>query len=118
MQTATGSWETINSAGASIASLQTTIQAAQIALDGITQQQQVGQRTVQDVLIQQQTLFTDQVNLAKAQHDQSVAKFNLSQQIGRLTAADLKLPVRIYDVSVHYKSVRDKAIGFDADDGQ
>ena len=118
VQTATGSWETINSAGASIASLQTTIQAAQIALDGITQQQQVGQRTVQDVLIQQQTLFTDQVNLAKAQHDQSVAKFNLSQQIGRLTAADLKLPVRIYDVSVHYKSVRDKAIGFDADDGQ
>ena len=118
VQTATGSWETINSAGASIASLQTTIEAAQIALDGITQQQQVGQRTVQDVLIQQQTLFTDQVNLAKAQHDQSVAKFNLSQQIGRLTAADLKLPVRVYDVNVHYKSVRDKAIGFDADDGQ
>jgi outer membrane protein len=118
VQTATTSWETIASAGASIASLQTTVQAAQIALDGVTQQQQVGQRTVQDVLIQQQTLFTDEVNLAKAQHDQAVAKFNLTQQIGRLTAADLKLPVQIYDVNVHYKSVRDKAIGFDADDGQ
>jgi outer membrane protein len=118
VQTATQSWETINSAGASIRSLQTTINAAQIALEGITQQQQVGQRTVQDVLIQQQTLFTDQVNLAKAQHDQAVAQFNLSQQIGRLTAADLKLPVKIYDVNVHYKSVRNKAIGFDADDGQ
>jgi outer membrane protein len=118
VQTATQSWETINSAGASISSLQTTINAAQIALEGITQQQQVGQRTVQDVLIQQQTLFTDQVNLAKAQHDQAVAQFNLSQQIGRLTAADLKLPVKIYDVNVHYKSVRNKAVGFDADDGQ
>ena len=118
VQTATQSWETINSAGASIRSLQTTINAAQIALEGVTQQQQVGQRTVQDVLIQQQTLFVDQVNLAKAQHDQSVAQFNLSQQIGRLTAADLKLPVQIYDVNVHYKSVRNKAIGFDADDGQ
>lgn len=118
VQTATQSWETINSSGASIRSLQTTINAAQIALEGITQQQQVGQRTVQDVLIQQQTLFVDQVNLAKAQHDQSVAQFNLSQQIGRLTAADLKLPVKIYDVNVHYKSVRNKAIGFDADDGQ
>ncbi|HLI20256.1 MAG TPA: TolC family outer membrane protein [Stellaceae bacterium] len=118
VQTATGAWETIASAGASIASLQTTIQAAQIALEGITQQQQVGQRTVQDVLIQQQTLFTDQVNLAKAQHDQAVAKFNLSEQIGRLNAVDLKLPVKIYDVNVHYKSVRDKAIGFDVDDGQ
>ena len=73
---------------------------------------------MQDVLIQQQTLFVDQVNLAKAQHDQDVAQFNLSQQIGRLTAADMKLAVRIYDVNVHYKSVRNKAIGFDADDGQ
>jgi len=59
-----------------------------------------------------------QVNLVKAQHDQAVAQFNLSQQIGRLTAADLKLPVKIYDVNVHYKSVRNKAIGFSADDGQ
>ncbi len=118
VQTATQSWETINSSGASIRSLQTTINAAQIALEGVTQQQQVGQRTVQDVLIQQQTLFVDQVNLAKAQHDQSVAQFNLAQQVGRLTAADLKLPVKIYDVNVHYKSVRNKVIGFDADDGQ
>lgn len=118
VQTATQSWETINSAGASIRSLNTTIDAAQIALEGVTQQQQVGQRTVQDVLIQQQTLFVDQVNLAKAQHDQSVAQFNLSQQVGRLTAADLKLPVKIYDVNVHYKSVRNKAAGFGADDGQ
>jgi len=70
------------------------------------------------VLNQQQTLFTDQVNLAKSQHDQSVAQFNLSQQVGRLTAADLKLRVKIYDVNVHYKSVRNKAIGFSADDGQ
>jgi outer membrane protein len=118
VQTATQSWETINSAGASIRSLQTTINAATIALEGVTQQQQVGQRTTQDVLIQQQSLFVQQVNLVRAQHDQAVAQFNLSQQIGRLTAADLKLPVKIYDVNVHYKSVRNKAIGFSADDGQ
>jgi outer membrane protein len=118
VQTATQSWETINSAGASIRSLETTINAAQIALEGVTQQQQVGQRTVQDVLIQQQTLFAGQVNLAKAQHDQSVAQINLSQQVGRLTAADLKLSVKFYDVNVHYKSVRNKVAGFDADDGQ
>lgn len=118
VQSATQSWETVASATASITSLKTTIAAAQIALEGVTQQQQVGQRTVQDVLIQEQALFTDQVNLAKAQHDQSVAQFNLSQQIGRLTAVDLKLPVQIYDPNVHYRSVRDKAIGLDADDGQ
>ena len=118
VQTATQAWDTIEAGNATIASLRTTIQAAEIALEGITQQQQVGQRTTQDVLINQQTLLTDQVNLVKAVHDQAVAQFNLSQQIGRLTAADLKLPVKIYDVNVHYKSVRNKAIGFSADDGQ
>lgn len=115
---ATQSWDTIASAGASVAALQTTIRAAQIALDGVIAQQQVGQRTVQDVLIQQQALFTDRVNLAKAQHDQAVARFALSQQIGRFTAADLRLPVKLYDVNVHYRSVRDKAIGFAVDDGK
>lgn len=118
VQSATQSWDTVAAATATIASLTTTINAAKIALDGITQQQQVGQRTVQDVLIQQQTLFTDQVNMAKAQHDLAVAQLNLYQQVGRLNAIDLKLPVKIYDVNVHYKSVRNKAIGFDADDGQ
>lgn len=118
VQSATQSWDTVAAANATIASLKTTIDAAQIALEGITQQQQVGQRTVQDVLIQQQSLFVDQVNLAKAQHDLAVAQLNLYQQIGRLTAADLKLPVKIYDVNVHYKSVRNKAIGFDSDSGQ
>jgi outer membrane protein len=116
VQTATQSWETIQSARASITSLQTTIRAAQIALEGVQQQQQVGARTVLDVLNAQQELFGDQVSLVKAQHDLAVAEFNLSQQIGRLTAADLNLPVQLYDVNTHYRSVRNKLIGFGAED--
>ena len=53
---------------------ETTINAAQIALEGVTQQQQVGSVRCRTCLIQQQTLFVDQVNLAKAQHDQAVAR--------------------------------------------
>lgn len=116
VQTATQSWETIQSARASITSLQTTIRAAQIALEGVQQQQQVGARTVLDVLNAQQELFGDQVALVKAQHDLAVAEFNLAQQIGRLTAADLNLPVQLYDVNSHYRSVRNKVIGFGAAD--
>lgn len=116
VQTATQAWETIQSARASIASLQTTIRAAEIALEGVTQQQQVGARTVLDVLNAQQELFADRTSLVRSQHDLAVAEFNLSQQIGRLTAVDLKLPVNLYDVQKHYKSVRNKVIGFGADD--
>ena len=84
----------------------------------MTQQQQVGARTVLDVLNAQQELFSDQTSLVKAQHDYAVAEFNLSQQIGRLTAADLNLPVTLYDAQKHYRSVRNKVLGFGADDGE
>ncbi len=80
------------------------------------QEQQVGSRTILDVLNQEQELFTDQVSLVQAQHDQRVAEFNLSQQIGALTAVDLGLPVQLYDVDTHYKSVRNKWLGFGAKD--
>jgi outer membrane protein len=116
VQTATQSWETVQSSRASITSLQTTIRAAEIALEGVTQQQQVGARTVLDVLNAQQELFADRTSLVRAQHDLAVAEFNLSQQIGRLTAIDLNLPVALYDVQKHYRSVRNKLIGFGADD--
>jgi outer membrane protein len=116
VQTATQSWETTQSSRASITSLQTTIRAAEIALEGVTQQQQVGSRTVLDVLNAQQELFADRTLLVKAQHDLNVAEFNLSQQIGRLTAADLNLPVQYYDVQKHYQAVRNKVIGFGSGD--
>ncbi|HUZ74778.1 MAG TPA: TolC family outer membrane protein [Stellaceae bacterium] len=111
---ATQAWETIQSAGASAFSLQATIRADQIALEGVRQEQQVGSRTILDVLNQQQELFTDEVSLVQAQHDENVAEFNLAQQIGILTAVNLKLPVKLYDVEAHYKSVRNKWLGFGA----
>ncbi len=116
VQTATQAWETIQSVRASVTSLRSTINAAQIALEGVQQQQQVGARTVLDVLNAQQELFADQVSLVRAQHDLAIAEFNLAQQIGVLTAADLKLPVQYYDVQTHYRSVRNKVLGFGATD--
>jgi outer membrane protein len=116
VQAATQAWETMQSARASTYSLQSTIRAAQIALEGVRQEAQVGSRTILDVLNQQQELFTDQVQLVQAQHDRSVAEFNLAQQIGILSAVNLGLPVKLYDVNEHYKSVRDKWLGFDSKD--
>jgi outer membrane protein len=116
IQLAAQAWEQVTSGRAQIVSLQATIKAAEIALDGVRQEATVGSRTVLDVLNAEQELFTDRVQLVTAQHDMALAEFNLSQQIGRLTAADLRLPVKLYDVDVHYRSVRDKWLGFDAKD--
>ena len=112
VQGATQAWEQIMAGRAQIVSLQSTIKAAQIALDGVRQEATVGSRTVLDVLNAEQELFTDRVQLVTAQHDLALAEFNLAMQVGRLTAADFNLPVKLYDVDQHYRSVRDKWIGF------
>lgn len=116
IQGATQAWEQVTAGRAQVVSLQSTIRAAEIALEGVRQEATVGSRTVLDVLNAEQELFTDRVQLVTAQHDLSLAEFNLSSQIGRLTAADLRLPVKLYDVDKHYRSVRDKWLGFGAKD--
>jgi outer membrane protein len=112
IQQATIDWQTIVAQRANIVSLNATIKAAAIALDGVREEAKVGSRTILDVLNAEQELFTDQVSLVQGQHDLAVAEFNLAQQVGRLTAQDLKLPVVLYDPEQHYRQVRDKWIGF------
>jgi outer membrane protein len=112
VQTATDSWETLKAARASISSFAAAVRAAQIALEGVQQQALVGTATTLDVLIQNQQLLTTQQQLIVAEHDSALAEFNLAAATGRLIAADLHLPVQLYDMERHYKQVRDKWAGF------
>jgi len=112
VQTATQSWETLIAARASIASFAQAVRAAQIALEGTQQEALVGSRTVLDVLIAEQQLFTTQSQLVTSQHDAAIAEFNLAAATGRLIAPELKLPVQLYDMERHYKAVKDKWAGF------
>jgi outer membrane protein len=111
VQGATQAWEQTASGRAQIISLQSTIRAAEIALEGTQQEQTVGARTILDVLNAEQELFTNRVQLVTAQHDLALVEFNLALQIGQLTAADLRLPVGLYAVDKHYRQVRDKWLG-------
>jgi outer membrane protein len=112
VQLATQSWETLMAARAAVASFTAAVKAAQIALAGTQQEALVGSRTVLDVLISEQQLFTTQSQLTTAQHDAAVAEFNVAAAIGRLVAPELKLPVQLYDMERHYRAVKDKWFGF------
>jgi outer membrane protein len=112
VQLATQAWETLQAARAAIISFTSAVRAAQIALEGTQQEALVGSRTVLDVLIANQQLFTTQSQLVTAQHDAAVAEFNVAAATGRLIAPELKLPVQLYDMDKHYKAVKDKLFGF------
>lgn len=112
VQSATTAWETLMSARAAVASFGAAVKAAQIALEGTQQEALVGSRTVLDVLISEQQLFTTQSQLVGAQHDAAVAEYNVAAAIGRLVAPELKLPVQLYDMDKHYNAVKNKLFGF------
>ncbi|HML09386.1 MAG TPA: TolC family outer membrane protein [Stellaceae bacterium] len=112
VQSATQAWETLQSARAAIASFGAAVKAAQIALEGTQQEALVGSRTVLDVLISEQQLFTTQSQLVGAQHDAAVAEYNVAAATGRLIAPDLNLPVQLYDMDKHYRAVKNKLFGF------
>jgi TolC family type I secretion outer membrane protein len=112
VQNAASAWETLQAARASIASFVTAVRAAQIALQGTQQEALVGSRTVLDVLIAEQQLFTTQSQLVTAQHDAALGEYTVAAAIGRLVAPALKLPVELYDMEHHYKLVKDKWFGF------
>ncbi|HYM33194.1 MAG TPA: TolC family outer membrane protein [Candidatus Cybelea sp.] len=110
-QSVTQAWNALQTARAQIISRREQVRAAEITLDGMIQQAQVGTSTTLDVLSAEQVRLQAQVGLVTAQHDEFVAAYTLKQAIGELTAQNLNLPVKQYDPTVHYKNVRDQLIG-------
>ncbi|CBS86858.1 TolC family outer membrane protein [Azospirillum lipoferum] len=110
-ESAVSAWQALQTARASIESYSAQIKAAQIALEGVRQEAQVGSRTVLDVLNQEQELLNARVFLVRAQHDEMVAAFNVLSASGQLTADRLNLPVEKYDPQANYDKTRGKWFG-------
>lgn len=105
-------WSRLEAARAQIDSDEAQVRANRVALEGVREEEQVGQRTVLDVLDAEQALLNSQVELVGTRRDMVVASFTLYSAIGRLDAANLELPVAYYDPKEHYDRVRGKWFGF------
>jgi TolC family type I secretion outer membrane protein len=113
-QDATTAWQALETALAQIESFTAEVKSTQVALDGVRQEQQVGLRTVLDVLDAQQEVLNSQVSLVVARRDSIVAAYQTLGAVGTLTAAHLELPVELYDPEKHYREVRNKWWGLNA----
>lgn len=116
-QQAVSAWEDLQAARAQIESFREQVRAADIALEGVRQENQVGARTVLDVLDAEQELLDAQVNLVRSQRDEIFASYQLLSAIGTLTARERGLPVEYYDVEARYEAVRDKFWGWGIPNG-
>ena len=118
IESATNAWQTLQTGRARIQAFSAAVKAAEIALEGVREEANVGSRTVLDVLNAEQELLDARVGLVRAMRDELVATYQLRQAIGEATAEKLGLPVALYNVEDHYREVRGKWWGLGASDGQ
>ena len=116
IEAATRAWQTLQTSRARIDSINVQIRASEVALEGVQREASVGSRTVLDVLDAEQELLDAKVSIVTAKRDETIAKFELKSAIGEMTAAQLDLPVKIYNSQKHYSDVRKKLFGGNIDE--
>ncbi|HEX9904718.1 MAG TPA: TolC family outer membrane protein [Propylenella sp.] len=111
-------WAQAEASRGAISAAREGVEAAEIALSGVQEEQRVGQRTTLDVLDAQQELLNARETLVIAERDLVVANFALLSAMGRLDAEPLGLPVAAYHAEEHYRAVHDKWYGVRTPDGR
>lgn len=111
-------WNTLESAKAQIVAAQASVTASRLALEGVVEEQKVGQRTTLDVLNAQSTLIDARLAEVGAEAQLVVASYAVVAAMGRLDRERLSLNVPAYRPEHHYQQVRDKWIGLRTPDGR
>ncbi|MDX0495902.1 TolC family outer membrane protein [Sinorhizobium medicae] len=101
----------LESARAQIQASRAQVSAVNLALQGVIEERNVGQRTTLDVLDALQGVLDAQELLARAQRDAVVASYALLAAMGKLTVQTQGLQVAGYRLEEHYQAVKDKWFG-------
>lgn len=117
-QAVVAAWGNLEAAEASIFAARTAVVANQLAVNGVVEEQKVGQATTLDVLQQQSNLVQARTTLVQAEYQQAVAFYTLLAAVGVLDAESLHLPVSVYKPAQHYDAVRGKWAGMTTPDGR
>jgi outer membrane protein len=117
-QAVAAAWAQYIAAQETVSAGRELVSAARLALNGVTEERNVGQRTTLDVLNAQADVTDAQINLVSAQRDVVVASYAILSAIGRLSAPQLGLNVAVYHPEEHFNAVKDKWFGLRTPDGR
>ena len=105
-QAVTAAWSQYKAAVEQVSANRELVAANQLALNGVIEERNVGQRTTLDVLNQQADVIDAQINLATSERDAVVASYAILSAIGRLSPRTLALNVTEYQPKEHYARSR------------
>jgi len=109
----TQAWSRFHAARSQLKSDQVQVEANRTALEGVREEERVGQRTLLELLNAEQELLDAEVQLVITRRELIVAAYTLLQQMGRLNAEELGLADLTYDATAHYEEVRSRWFGLD-----
>ena len=110
-QNVVAAWSQLEAARAQLESDRVAVESNKVALQGVREEEKVGQRTLLDVLNAELEYLNSQVNLETTRRNLVVAAYAVLSSMGRLDAAWIGTAAYVYDPNVHYKEVRRKWIG-------
>lgn len=114
----TSAWAQYSAAREILSANRQSVEAARLALNGVVEERNVGQRTTLDVLNAQADLITVQINQVTAERDLVVASYAILSAAGRLSVKRLGLQVAEHKPQEHYDAVRNKWAGTRTPDGR
>lgn len=109
----TAAWSRMMAARAQLKSDQIQVEANRLALEGVREEERVGQRTLLDVLNAELEYLDAQIQLVSTRHDLVVASYQVLGTIGILNAEQLELSNAIYDPEEHLMEARQNWFGID-----
>lgn len=105
--TAVSSWTSLQNTAAQITSAIAAVDAYQLALNGVIQERDVGQKTTLDVLNAESTLISYKETLITANANRVTAAFTLISAIGRMSPKDLGLNAAPKSAQHYIQAVED-----------
>ncbi len=111
-------WTSLQSARANASANNVQVEAANLALRGVTAERDVGQRTQLDVLDAQSQVLLAQELLLQSEQLEVTAGYRLVAGIGSLNSRELGLRVAHYSPQEHFDAVKDKWFGLRTPSGR
>ncbi len=111
-QKATESWSRYNSALATVKSTEEAVKSAKVALEGVQHGYEEGVNTITDLLNTKENLYQYQISASTAKVNLELSRYSMASLIGKLTAKEMALPTKIYNMSENYDKIKFKIVGF------
>jgi outer membrane protein len=105
-------WENYIATKERIALIKDSLDSANLALEGVKQEEALGTKTVVDVLNAQNEVYKAQIGTIEAKKDHLSAIFDIQYLMGTLTAQSMKLKVDQFNAEQEFNKIKHKIIGY------